>query len=424
MQRVFLFGLLCSFVLPLKTTVGGIPVYPFDLVLLPLTVVWVADLVYFRRGYTVSSAEMLLYSLVGWIFVTGFFALDSKLAVTGGLIWLRIAVVFSIVRTTYKRVYSERDVYAITAILIYTQAILVVIQAVTQTDFGALNQYFGSKTALKSYQSVAGHELYRAQGTLGNPNTVANWFILLMPIAVVAAQKIEHSVLKRAYAWSVVFSVIAILLTFSEGSIALLGGYFILGGVLYLRDYVQRDLLTLLVAYSGLVFAVIVATLPWGRLSSVRSLSKRLELGSLAVYLVARRPFVGTGYDNFVAGVQRLLGGTNLFFGASTSSVHNIPLLFAAETGIFGAVLFVGFIALVFRSLVSSYVSTSDRITTEAGFLVSFSGLVGILMIYTTFSSFQFLPLAIVVVAAGGVIRTNHSTSEDIADGFTTEPTA
>lgn len=406
-QRLFLAGLIFSFLLPLETSLLGLPIYPFDILLLPLGIAWFGDLVYHRRTYPVSSTEILLYLLVSWIFLTGITAFDTKLSFVGGLIWLRAVILFSIVRTTYGRVYSKHDIYSMAAFLVLIQSALIIVQGVFQIDVGALNQYFGERTPLSNYQTIGGYNIYRAQGTLGNPNTVANWLILLVPIVGVATSEVDGMFSERIHYWAAVLGTTAVLFTISEGLIAILFGYVVLASALYIRP--SRYTLFGLGSLSGLLLVSAVAFTPLLKIiSASKSLSKRIELIELAIEIFAKRPLYGTGYNNFITGIELFVGNPGIFIRGSTTSVHNIPILFAVETGIIGAILFITFLLVVSRDFIRANTRLEDHVTIEGGYLISFLGLLGSMMIYTTFTSFQFLPLATVVISSGIAICENQ----------------
>lgn len=408
LQRLFLLGLACSFLLPLETSLGGVPVYAFDSLLFPLMVVWLADTIYNRREISISLAEVFLYALVSWIFITGTMAFDLKLSFIGGMIWLRTAVMFTIVRTTYSRVYTKRDVYSMAALLVSVQATLVLIQGLTQTDFGALNQYFGKQIPLRSYDTIGGYELLRAQGTLGNPNTVANWFVILLPLVTVGVPNDKNSYKKLLYLITILYGAIAVLLTMSVGSIVILLGCTVVSITIF-SNRILTHRKWVLGGLGGLFsIGLIIGITLISSISTIRSLAIRIELIQFAISLAVKMPMFGAGYNNFELAIK-ILNYMGEFSQSTNTIVHNIPLLFLAETGVVGFILFTSFFVLLFRRILAINILFNWNNRLETAYFISFLGLLGISLLYTTLVSFQFLPIATAVLASGIAISTDYS---------------
>jgi len=388
-ERLLLATLAVLFLFPLSTTVGSITVYPFDVALMPLLA---AHLV--RRDRTwVTRPGVFLALFAGWILTTSLLAPEPWLSVRGGLLWARAAVLFAVVRAGYGTVYSFKEAVATAGVLLAVQGSLATVQGLTQASVGALNQYFGTKTALVSYRVVNGNRILRAQGTLGNPNTVASWFVLLLPLLVTYVSSVRDRRIRAAGTLCAIVSLVGLAFTYSRGALLVLGGTagiylaYVVG-----RKNSRRALVAGLVAIlGGVSVAVLAAGIRLGQ-----SLSDRMEQAKIAVELFLRHPLVGVGYNNFVTVTRRTIE-TDIFFRGDRSGVHNIPLLVLSETGLVGFLLFAGAFATVYWTVFVAGWRTGFDDVELRGYALSLVALLGLSQVYLTPTSFQFLPLPVAV---------------------------
>lgn len=397
-QRGLLLLLVISFLFPLSLKSGHFRIYPFDFVLLPMTGFWLAR-VYGKGTLSLEIVDIILVILVVIILTSSLSALRPSLAIDGGFLWFRAIVVFWFLRDHYVSVYDYDDLVTIAGVLILFQGSVAIVQGVFQVDIGALNQYFGTKSPLKSYRVIDGRRILRAQGTLGNPNTLASWIAVLIPIVVASIPRSERVRFRIAKVITVIVALMGLLFTLSRGIIVITFASLLILGLLVS----DRPVLNPYFGTVGLIGLTSISFFfRYIDFIHIIKNSKRIALAQLGLDLFTTSPVIGIGYNNYVLFVHRFFDPSIYLHGMRTT-VHNIPLLFLVETGVMGATVFLLLVILIFRSIVVGNNITGwtdyERISYLTLFLVSF----GIMQIYITPVSFQFLPLlfALYGVAVG-----------------------
>ena len=178
--RGHIVALLLTFTLPLSTTVLGIKVYPFDLVLLPLVTLSLVSTPWIKN-YTFSSLD--LFFLIFCIFFF-FSIIINGASLSDGLMMSRGYAVFVVCKFLYRTTFHRRDVVNAATALALVQSSLGCLQSLLQSNVGALNQYFGSGINLLYYETVLGKRVLQAQGTFSSPNVFALWLSFLTSLAI------------------------------------------------------------------------------------------------------------------------------------------------------------------------------------------------------------------------------------------------
>lgn len=388
-QRGMLLLLVITFLFPLALEVGYLHIYPLDFALFPMIGLWLL------RGKRIlnvclGKVDIFLIFLLSIIFTSSLFAYRPGFAIDGGLLWLRGAIIFWFLHAHYGSVYDYSDIIVISSALLMFQGSLAIIQGVFQADVGALNQYFGKKIALRSYRVIAGKHLLRAQGTLGNPNTLASWIAVLIPVVVTSIPGTEQGRSRAVKISVVVIAFVGLLFTLSRG-IILISVVSLLGLGLFLSDHFDWRHMGMI----GLGITSVVLLLRDASLISPIG-TKRIMLILLGFDLFAISPFIGVGYNNFSVSAAQLFN-PSVYLGGTRSTVHNIPLLFLVETGVVGFVVFLLFVTYLFRTVAGYLAHTEGTDYVGFGYLTSLLVSFGIMQLYTTPVSFQFLPLLFVL---------------------------
>jgi len=264
---------------------------------------------------------------------------------------------------------------AIAVLLVVLQSSLSVIQQLTFSEFGNLTAYFGSPET-PTLSVVGSTVLTRARGTLGQPNVVAMWILTLTPFGVIFLSTKWRETRFSFYivVAFVCLSLLGLALTLSRGMIGLALGAL---GLLVVAEFFWRPLLFWRIRKRALLlFAVIVTGL-----TAIVLLLRNSPIIMIGLAL-AHRIAEGTrsmGGDAIWIRTEMIAGGIEIAslypalgigFGASSKiwsdvstklprylnvRIHNLPILFLAETGILGMTFYLIAIAVPLVRLLGTY---------------------------------------------------------------------
>ena len=273
-------------------------------------------------------------------------------------------LVIYLVKTIHKRVHLQwiSFLFAVSALF---ESTLAIAQYVNQGSLNSFFYYFGERTFTGTTPGIANADIggtlvLRPYATFPHPNVLAGY--LLVSIILVWS-----FVLKSNQRWvqlfgvvSLIISSIALLLTF--GRVAILLWLFL---VLFI---VGRNIFKMAKTFRIRVFFVfllamgliILSTSPLVHEISLRflqtslsdeSVTERTELLSASLKMMQAHPFIGVGLDNFIPALAPLQKPMPL--GLYLQPVHNIFVLVLAETGIVGFVLFIWFLVVTVKRIMS-----------------------------------------------------------------------
>lgn len=416
--RFLLIGLIFSYIIPLNTSVLGVTIYPFDLILYPLILVWIVG---FKEKKMIITMEALKINLilcifVLWLMLTTIFSFDIYASLSNTLLWFRILIISIVISTTYEVWYDLSDVGWMAIILLMTQCSIAIIQFTTQTSFGQLNKYFGEEVALVSYRIIEGQYILRSQGTLGNPNTLGNWIIILLPLSQLNRYSTKH---KIYYNIIFIFGLVTLITTLSRGTTLIfltLIPVIALFYILYNKNHNINNIYIILIALAVacLLFIILVSLI--GKLNLISDFLMSSARGRKileSINIIKNYPLLGTGIDAYRAGRDAL----NLQIGFRDIRVHNIPLLVISETGIIGGGIFMSFFIYYFKTIFGKFMEVHRyKLSNSRGYsqqlikIRSFQLLIFIAVlfeilasmnIYTVHSTFQFLPIYLSALVSG-----------------------
>jgi O-antigen ligase len=215
------------------------------------------------------------------------------------------------------------------------QSILTLLQYSFNFDLGGLGFVVG--------------DVRRVSGTVGWPNTLGAYAaaVICLPVALWICGVIRNRFL---LVLSIIFGALPLVLSFSRGAwislaisivlmylLALKRGWISVGG--FTR---QAALLILVAAVTGFTLADQI-----NERAEEDTLSVREQLNEVAVSMARANPVVGIGLNTFVLAMPKYdERNVRAYF---EEPVHNVFLLTAAETGVVGLILFMAFIAAVFK---------------------------------------------------------------------------
>lgn len=192
----------------------------------------------------------------------------------------------------------------------------------------------------------------RATSTVGDANELAAALVVGLVIAgAFAINRGFSSPARIAFAATIPFSLVAILLTLSRGGLLALGAALATAVVFAGRRFRGRAIAMAVVAASVALFYVSVATPPASRerLLEVGGGTGRIDLWTVAWRMVEAHPANGVGTGNYESSsVHYLLQPGAItrddFIITTPLVAHNTYLQVLAELGIVGLVLFLGIV--------------------------------------------------------------------------------
>lgn len=192
----------------------------------------------------------------------------------------------------------------------------------------------------------------RPGSTIGNPNVLGNFLVLIAPFVVMRFWYIKSTVLRVGLAVYFLAIVFMLATTFSRGPWLAFGATMVMLVVLWLwrrdllsvarlREWWQSRQLPVKVGLgAGGIIVLLVAVVAAGVIVSTfsragRTLGMRVEIYSAAASWFAERPITGHGLFTFGRGLPQYQSMPPL---QPHAHAHNLVLNVAAELGVFGLV--------------------------------------------------------------------------------------
>lgn len=345
----------------------GVYIYTFDPFLGTLLILWSIRSIHRsdrqRQKQARSSklrmrfADGLIILLMLWTLFSTVFSLNPTASILQWLLLMRGTLLYAYLRVNFGRVITIADVKRIIVALLMVETILALVQFATNSRIGSINDYFGStETYANAYFRSSIGQVIRVVGTFHNPNLLADWIILLSPF-IYAWIYFRIPIHPIFYYVLLLMAVFALLFTFSRSGWISFGAgvvIFIIRAVtlnvhpLTIRvNYVLKQWILLSLIIGAVILAggylsdVIDFTIIFDRFADATlSGSWRLAYVKLAYQFIEKFPLTGIGLDNFNQGIslyhEELYIPTILRYAQRYTTVHNVYLLFFAETGIIG----------------------------------------------------------------------------------------
>lgn len=238
-----------------------------------------------------------------------------------------------------------------------------------------LIQYFGYDFLPYVFQ----YEKGRTYSTIGNPSLLANYLVIVLPMAVGLYLAVDSEKGKLLFGLGTPVIFAALITTFARGgwiaALAALIAFMLLIGGRYRRRLIVLSLF--LVIVFGVFFTLktgsSVTTLS-SRISSIVKISEgstaqRFEIWKAAAGVIADRPLLGSGPDTFVLTYPRYetvpMAGDNEL----ADNTHNWTLQLAATLGVPAAISFLFIFSLFFwqgTALAKNHKDQVERILLSA----------------------------------------------------------
>ena len=402
----------------------SIRIYAFDfpLALMYATFFMRLSMRRMRLHFERFDAVFLLFFI--WITLCAYHGRNFGTSLEWVLFWLRAYLIIFYMRHHVGTWISEKMFITAVGFCLMLEPILAVIQTITQSSVGVVQQYFG---VLKSHQTnwnFDGEIVTRAQGTFVHSNFFANWLIMLMPFLQV--QWADNNQRRRnSYVLWWLFCLIALVLTLSRASWTAFAIGFVTLMFAESRYHTVSERRRKWAAYlvaPVLLFALaftffeermeLIGRAAWARADRIfndKSSSLRSDLIDAAFIVIEKNPYMGVG-----------MGNSNEIIHASSTyipdhfraTVHNIYLIVATENGFIGAFLFVVILWWPVRQIVRALrAGSAGKFRAEGnlaiGFLASLISLYFAMLWYVgMFHESEFPLIMTLLGSAMGISRT------------------
>ncbi len=339
---------------PLATEIApNIKIYLFDLPLAAMYAVMFMRFCTRRLRFQFDRFDFLFLIFYAWLVVCAVLGKDFSNSLEWLLYWLRAYLIIFYMRHHVGALISSRLFFFAVGFCLLLEPGLAILQTVTQSSVGVVQQYFGTLKTHHSGWNYEGGVVTRAQGTFVHTNFFGNWLVMLMPFLQAHLMNERHKLRRPYVAWWLV-CFIALVLTLSRANwMAFAIGFVV---VLFAESryrttstrrrrwaaYLMTPVAILAVAYSlftaELDFVFEVALARAGRIFEDKSSDIRSDLLDGALIVLKDHPYTGVGAGNS----SQVIHSSNSFIPDHfRATVHNIYLVMATENGYFGALLFV-----------------------------------------------------------------------------------
>jgi len=225
-------------------------------------------------------------------------------------------------------------------------------------------------------------QTWRFRGLTSDPNMLGLHLLIIIPLLFLLFFEKKKLIDKSWVGFLFLFSVLALIATFSRSSTI---GLAVILTYLFYRYRTNKIIIVLV----GLLFFVAIYFVPadfWERILSVGNIQQdpslrwRAELYKGAWHLFIQHPLLGIGAGNFVL--------QSHIFTAQHLAVHNTLLEVATETGIIGLSFFLTIICVVLfrlKNVMDFFRRQGDSILSlySLGLLVSFLGIFVVSFFYS-----------------------------------------
>ncbi len=327
-------------------------IYAFDFPLALMYAIFFTRVCMHRIRLHFESFDLLFLLFFIWITICAFQGRDFATSLEWIFYWLRAYLIIFYMRHHFGVSISERLFLFAIGLCLIVEPLLAVVQTITQSSIGVVQQYFGVLKTHQSNWNFEGGIVTRAQGTFVHTNFFANWLIMLMPF--LQANWSNHANKTRSsYVLWWLFCLVALILTLSRaswGAFAIGFATLLFAETRYRTSSARKRKWAVYLGAPLILFALaftfygermeLIGRAAWARTERIfddRSSSLRSDLTDAAFVVMYKHPYMGVGMGNS----NEIIHASNTFIpDRFRATVHNIYLIVATENGLIGAFLF------------------------------------------------------------------------------------
>ncbi len=295
--------------------------YGFFAVVAITGLAWIVDqTVHMKFSIRWDGQFLLVLALLSVMLLSGLFGYDLKVTLASLLYFMKLALFyFLIIQLVQSKTHLK-------------MAVFIMIAATFTSLLAGILGYFTPLPFLGQ-----GDQGFRLRGFTGQPNVLALHILIIFPILVLYLFRGANTYLKGLMGALVFLALLGLLGTFSRAGLLGLGAVIL--GVLFVLRSNRWLLFTALLAFVIILF--LIPDIIWERILSVKDIAQdpslrwraKAWIGAFDLFL--KNPILGIGMGNFVF-VSHTIVSIHM-------SAHNTFLELAAETGIVGLGIFLGF---------------------------------------------------------------------------------
>ena len=332
-----------------------------------------------------------VYVFAAVYFISIFTSVDVKGSLYGGCLTV-LFIMFYMVMTNCikKKIQFKALVFVISAVGILV-SLYGFYQYMNQSKFG------GVWVDTDMFQSIS----FRVYSTLGNPNVLGEYFLLVIPTAVAGFFVSRNNISRLFYVAAVVAMMICLVITYSRGcyiGIMVAAAVFL---VLLDRRFILLGIVGLLIMPFVLPETIINRFMSIGNMND-SSTSYRFYIYMGTINMLKDYWLCGIGPGQSAYNKVYPYYGYN---GISAPHSHNTFLQVMCDTGIAGIIVFIAVIYQFFKLLFRAYIDTDDKETKiyTIAFMASISGFLVQSLFDYTFYNYRVMIFFWIYIALGAV---------------------
>ncbi len=256
---------------------------------------------------------------------------------------------------------SPAYIATVIAVSVASESLLAIAQFALGGSIGGPLYLVGERTFTGTTPGIAnvsleGKLLLRPYGTLPHPNVLAGFLAVSMTLLLgqlLSTVKLSLS-RKVLFFITLVLGMVALVLTMSRVALVAFIGASLYVFVSFLKKQGFYSRLVVASLLLLVLLGVFLSPIRYRFISFTttdESFVYRQESAGNALAMIKNNPFLGVGYHNFLLQQQSSFGQSATFL---SQPVHNVYLLFLAEVGIVGFLLFIYFVFRTYKRLLQA----------------------------------------------------------------------
>ncbi len=355
LTRILFLLMMWALPVTLITGFGPFRVYTLDVFLVPLIFAFIiAKLTNPRIRIRFSGPDKYVLLLFFFIIVSFVLSGDRFLSKPNLIDWFRYLFIYMISRSLFESEVIKSKEFVNTLTWIGVVLMLVgLIQAITNTRFGLIGNFFGASLNQGSTAGIAWNQVVsRVSGTSPNPNVYSMWITIFFGLALARAFVGGRYYL---FFFGVALGSFAIVSTLARGGVA---AFFLFVAIMLLMNYKKladnRYVFSLAAAtLAAIVIAVIGAYVTEIRFEQILdSFMARVDQASdkkSAAAASGRIDLILMGFDVIFSNAKVLFFGTGASSFTNGIIIHNMWMRLFAEHGVFALLALVTLFLSFFR---------------------------------------------------------------------------
>ncbi len=361
--------------------------YATDILISTLIFLWLWRIILKRDGVGAKSLKYVLIFLAIFLLIVGFSIVLSSnraLSLYGFLKILEFSLLFLYVAANFSKMFNLARFWPVFIAGATLQAIVAIIQFSRQASLGL--KIFAESPLNPDIAGVAkivvnGQKVIRAYGLTPHPNILAAiLMIAIFGLVYLFIKNYQNLGAAKKTFFAALFALLffALFLTFSRAvtviGLAALVAW--LSWIFFKRKEFKKSVLIIffsLLVISSLLLAIfhsyVFSRYDLQNIKGSQALDLRVYYDQMALNIIKDTPWWGIGQGNFVWTTSSL----GLLENWMYQPAHNIYLLIASETGLFGLATFLLFLFFI---LISAHRSRADKLIVYSLLFIVYSLLV------------------------------------------------